>query len=114
MVRSVVHQRGYAPSGFTALLPSAHCQGWAADVELAWFERFGAREALREVLLEYADSGVLNVIDEGRAWHVCLAPHAVAALQHVRPARRHACPVRRRRLMCGIALLDRPGRGSGG
>ena len=33
---------------------------------------------MRSVLLEYSDSGVLNVIDEGRAWHVCLAPHAVA------------------------------------
>jgi hypothetical protein len=78
IVRSVVHQRRLRTLGFTALLPSAHCQGWAADVELAWFERFGAREALRSVLLEYSDSGVLNVIDEGRAWHVCLAPHAVA------------------------------------
>jgi hypothetical protein len=78
IVRSVVHQRRLRTLGFTALLPSAHCQGWAADVELAWFERFGAREVLRDVLLEYSDSGVLNVIDEGRAWHVCLAPHAVA------------------------------------
>jgi hypothetical protein len=78
IVRSVVHQRRLRTLGFTALLPSAHCQGWAADVELAWFERFGAREMLRDVLLDYSDSGVLNVIDEGRAWHVCLAPHAVA------------------------------------
>jgi hypothetical protein len=77
IVRSLVHQRRLRTLGFTALVPSAHCQGWAADVELAWFERFGAREALREVLLGYAESGVLNVIDEGRAWHVCLAPHAV-------------------------------------
>jgi hypothetical protein len=78
MVRSIEHQRRLRTLGFTAFLPSAHCQGWAADVEVAWFERFGARDALREVLLEYADAGVLNVIDEGRAWHVCLAPHAVA------------------------------------
>jgi hypothetical protein len=78
MVRSVLHQRKLRTLGFTALLPSAHCNGWAADIELAWYERFGAREALREVLLGYAESGVLNVIDEGRAWHVCLAPHAVA------------------------------------
>jgi hypothetical protein len=77
VVRSVVHQQRLRTLGFTALLPSSHCQGWAADVEMAWYERFGAREALREVLLQYADSGVLNVIDEGRAWHVCLAPHAV-------------------------------------
>lgn len=78
MVRSMAHQRRLRTLGFTALLPSAHCQGWAADVEMTWFERFGASAALREVLLGYSDAGVLNVIDEGRAWHVCLSPHAVA------------------------------------
>ena len=89
IVRSVAHQRRLRTLGFTALLPSAHCQGWAADVELAWFERFGAREALRDVLLDYSDSGVLNVIDEGRAWHVCLAPHAVTrySLSDISPVR---------------------------
>jgi hypothetical protein len=77
IVRSVEHQRRLRGLGFTALLPSSHCRGWAADVELAWFDRFGADGALREVLLGYMTSGVLNVIDEGRAWHVCLSPHAV-------------------------------------
>ncbi len=78
IVRSVHHQSRLRDLGFTALLPSAHCRGWAADVEMTWFERFGASGALREVLLDYQDAGVLNVIDEGRAWHLCLAPHAVA------------------------------------
>ena len=66
-----------APSGSAALLPSAHCRGWAADVEVTWFERFGADDALRAVLLDYLGPGVLNVIDEGRAWHVCLNPSEV-------------------------------------
>lgn len=78
IVRSVEHQRKLRRLGFSALLPSAHCSGWAADIELTWFERFGAAEVLREVLLGQLDAGVLNVIDEGRAWHVCLAPdHAM-------------------------------------
>jgi hypothetical protein len=77
IVRSVDHQRKLRRLGFSALLPSAHCRGWAADIELNWFERFGAAEALREVLLGQLDAGVLNVIDEGRAWHVCLAPEHV-------------------------------------
>ena len=77
-MRSVHHQGRLRDLGFTALLPSAHCRGWAADVEMTWFERFGANGALRDVLLDYQASGVLNVIDEGRAWHLCLAPHAVA------------------------------------
>jgi hypothetical protein len=76
LVRTVAHQRHLRELGFTALLPSAHCRGWAADVEMLWFERFGAGGVLRDVLLDYLASGVLNVIDEGRAWHLCLAPYA--------------------------------------
>ena len=77
ITRTVVHQQRLKALGFSALLPSAHCRGWAADIEVAWFERFGADAALREVLLDYLDRGVLNVIDEGRAWHVCLNPDEV-------------------------------------
>jgi len=77
IVRTVEHQVRLKSLGFSALLPSAHCRGWAADIEVAWFERFGADGALREVLLSYLDQGVLNVIDEGRAWHVCLNPTEV-------------------------------------
>jgi len=74
ITRTVEHQQRLKALGFSALLPSAHCRGWAADIEVAWFERFGADGALRDVLLDYLDRGVLNVIDEGRAWHVCLNP----------------------------------------
>ena len=76
IVRSVEHQTRLRRLGFTAVLPSAHCRGWAADIEMAWFERFGATGALREVIVDYLASGVLNVIDEGRAWHLCLSPDA--------------------------------------
>jgi hypothetical protein len=74
VTRTVEHQRRLRSLGFSALLPSAHCRGWAADIEVTWFERFGADGVLRDVLLDYLDRGVLNVIDEGRAWHVCLNP----------------------------------------
>jgi len=77
IVRSVEHQRRLRALGFSALLPSAHCRGWAADIEVTWFERFAADDVLRDVLLDYLDRGVLNVIDEGRAWHICLAPDFV-------------------------------------
>jgi hypothetical protein len=77
ITRTVEHQLRLKALGFSAMLPSAHCRGWAADIEVAWFERFGAADALREVLLDYLDRGVLNVIDEGRAWHVCLNPTEV-------------------------------------
>ena len=83
IVRSVEHQRRLRWLGFTALLPSAHCRGWAADVEVEWFERFGAAQALRDVLLDHQNQGLLNVIDEGRAWHLCLAPATAARLAPV-------------------------------
>ena len=81
VTRTVEHQQRLKELGFSALLPSAHCRGWAADIEVAWFERFGAAGALRDVLLDYLDRGVLNVIDEGRAWHVCLNPAEVERYQ---------------------------------
>ena len=74
IVRTVEHQQHLKTLGFSAFLPSVHCRGWAADIEVAWFKRFGADQVLKDVLLGYLDAGILNVIDEGRAWHVCLSP----------------------------------------
>jgi Family of unknown function (DUF5715) len=74
LARSVEHQRRLRALGYAALLPSAHCVGYAADLEMTWFRRFGADRALREVLLDWQRSGDVNVIDEGQAWHVCLRP----------------------------------------
>ncbi|MFG1649845.1 hypothetical protein ACGFIE_07945 [Micromonospora sp. NPDC049275] len=74
LVRSTEHQYRLRRLGYAAMLPSGHCLGYSADVELAWFERFGARDTLAELLLARQDAGELNVIDEGQAWHLCLAP----------------------------------------
>lgn len=79
IVRSVEHQRHLADLGYFALLPSSHCSGYAVDVESTWYETFGAADALHAILLEYRDRGVLNVIDEGQAWHLCLSPEHVSA-----------------------------------
>ena len=78
-VRSVEHQRRLRSLGYAAVLPSAHCAGYAADLEMRWFTRFGAAGTLAEVLLARQADGLLNVIDEGQAWHVCLSPVAVGA-----------------------------------
>jgi Family of unknown function (DUF5715) len=74
LARSVEHQRRLRALGYAALLPSSHCVGYAADIEMTWFRRFGAHRALQEVLLDWQRSGDVNVIDEGQAWHVCLRP----------------------------------------
>lgn len=74
--RSVSHQRHLQSLGFSAFEPSAHCLGWAADIEMTWYRRLGHDGALRDTLLDLRDRHILNVIDEGRAWHVCLNPAA--------------------------------------
>jgi hypothetical protein len=74
LARSVEHQRRLRALGYAALLPSSHCVGYAADIEMTWFRRFGAHGVLQEVLLDWQRSGEVNVIDEGQAWHVCLRP----------------------------------------
>lgn len=77
LVRSVEHQQHLATLGYAAYLPSSHCLGYAADVEVAWFKRFGAAGVLGEILHHQRDSNRLNVIDEGQAWHLCLSPDHV-------------------------------------
>ncbi|MEU0078372.1 hypothetical protein ABZY58_10795 [Micromonospora tulbaghiae] len=76
LARSAEHQYRLRRLGYAAMVPSGHCLGWAADVELEWYDRFGARPALAGLLLARQDAGEVNVVDEGQAWHVCLAPAA--------------------------------------
>ncbi len=78
IVRSIEHQKHLSSLGYSALLPSSHCLGYGADVEMAWFRTFGAADVLRDILFDYRDRDVLNVIDEGQAWHLCLSPDHVS------------------------------------
>ncbi|MFC7546541.1 hypothetical protein [Plantactinospora sp. GCM10030261] len=80
LVRSLQHQLHLRTLGYTALLPSSHCSGYAVDVEMAWYRRTGADTALSMLLLERQRAGDINVIDEGQAWHVCVGPAAVGPL----------------------------------
>jgi len=85
LARSVAHQRRLKDLGYVALLPSAHCVGFAADVEMAWYRRFHAHRILRGLLLDRQRANEVNVIDEGQAWHVCLRPRIVHGPRRVRP-----------------------------
>lgn len=80
VVRSLVQQQRLRDLGYSALLPSAHCRGWAADIEMDWLVRFGAQEVMQEILIDHRDRGLLNVIDEGSAWHICPSPSHVDSL----------------------------------
>lgn len=83
LTRSVAHQRHLRTLGYAALLPSAHCVGYAADIEMYWFRRYQADGVLQRVLLDRQRSGEINVIDEGQAWHLCICPGAGRALRLV-------------------------------
>lgn len=79
VARSVEHQRHLKSLGYIAPLPSSHCVGYAADIEMAWYRRFHAHRILRGLLLDRQRAGEINVIDEGQAWHVCLRPDLVCS-----------------------------------
>ncbi len=78
VTRSVAHQQHLKSLGYITVLPSSHCVGYAADIEMTWYRRFHAHRLLRGLMLDRQRAGEVNVIDEGRAWHVCLSPAAVA------------------------------------
>jgi hypothetical protein len=77
LTRSVTYQRHLKSLGYSAPLPSAHCVGYAADIEMSWYRRFQAHRLLRGMLRDHQRAGEVNVIDEGQAWHVCLSPALV-------------------------------------
>jgi len=77
LARSIEQQRRLRALGYTATLPSAHCVGYAMDIEMSWFRRFGASGVLKGLLLEHQQAGEVNAIDEGQTWHLCLSPAVV-------------------------------------
>jgi hypothetical protein len=82
LARSVAQQRRLAELGYVAPLPSAHCVGYAVDVEMTWYRRFHAHRLLRGLLLDHQRANEVNVIDEGQAWHICLRPQPGELVHH--------------------------------
>lgn len=80
ITRTVVDQCQLLELGFSAHYPSAHCRGWAADLEVGWYERFGLDGVLTGILTEWAEAGKITAIDEDRIWHVCPHPSFVKEL----------------------------------
>lgn len=81
LARSTRHQDRLTELGYPTMPASAHCSGYAVDVELSWYTRYGARHVLAAELLARQEAGQVNVIDEGQVWHVCLSPTALPALR---------------------------------
>jgi len=83
MVRSIEHQHRLRSLGYAAVLPSAHCAGYACDLESSWLRQFDPGNTLPRLLSERQQSGQINVIDEGRTWHLCINPNACGGLRAV-------------------------------
>jgi hypothetical protein len=81
MARSVAHQRRLRSLGYSAVLPSSHCAGYASDLETRWFRRFDPENLLGRLLAARQEAGQLNVIDEGLTWHLCVNPGACDELR---------------------------------
>jgi hypothetical protein len=81
MVRSVDHQHRLRSLGYAAVLPSAHCAGYACDLESTWFRRHDPGDLLPRLLAERQEAGQITDIDEGRTWHLCLNPAACDGLR---------------------------------
>lgn len=80
ITRTVADQCQLLELGFSAHYPSAHCRGWAADLEVGWYQRFGLDGVLTGILNEWADAGKITAIDEDRIWHVCPHPSFIQEL----------------------------------
>ena len=80
ITRTVADQCQLLDLGFSAHYPSAHCRGWAADLEVGWYERFGLDGVLTGILTQWAEDGKITAIDEDRIWHVCPHPSFVGEL----------------------------------
>jgi len=78
ITRTVTDQCRLQELGFSAHYPSAHCRGWAADVEVGWYERSGYRDTLVTILDRMRQAQHINAIDEGRIWHISPHPDFVA------------------------------------
>jgi Family of unknown function (DUF5715) len=78
VTRTIVQQKQLQTLGFTAHDPSVHCRGWAADIEMKWLEQFDMRSSLESMLQAHHRRGSINLIDEGRIWHISPNPQTVA------------------------------------
>lgn len=76
IIRSVEHQNHLQTIGYPALDESAHCIGYAADLEQFWYQknRPDVHLALTKILENHRQSQIINLMNYGRFWHVCLNP----------------------------------------
>lgn len=76
ILRTVKHQKHLNKIGYPAADESSHCCGYAADIECNWLKinRPDIADALDEILEEYFQCSMINLIRYGNFYHICLNP----------------------------------------
>ena len=83
LIRTIEHQEQLIKIGFTFSKFSSHCNGYAVDIERKWYVMndrvlFGIIDSCLKM---YAEKGIINLIDEGIVWHICLNPDYLKTYQ---------------------------------
>ena len=80
VLRTVEYQNSLAKIGYVAPRHSAHLAGYAVDIEQQWFKEHDKRahKVIESLLDDLYDRRVINLIQEGTHWHVCLNPDHIA------------------------------------
>jgi hypothetical protein len=76
VLRTVAYQDALARIGYVAPRHSAHLAGYAVDVEKLWYEKHDERvhQAIVRLTGDLFEKEVINLIEEGTHWHICLNP----------------------------------------
>lgn len=76
IIRTTEHQQQLIDIGYNATLFSAHCVGYAIDIERRWYAIHNKTlfHCIDQVLIDYHEKGIINLIDERIVWHLCLNP----------------------------------------
>jgi hypothetical protein len=76
VLRTVEYQNSLANIGYVAPRHSAHLAGYAVDVEQQWYKEHDLQvhRVIEGLLGELYEKQVINLIQEGTHWHVCLNP----------------------------------------
>ncbi len=76
ILRTLENQQQLINIGYNATSFSSHCLGYAVDIERKWYAINNKKlfRIIKSCLEEYHQKGLINLINEGIVWHICLSP----------------------------------------
>ncbi|GJD20967.1 hypothetical protein RIVM261_059230 [Rivularia sp. IAM M-261] len=79
ILRTVVHQKHLSSLGYWAPATTSHARGYAADIEREWYFKEEPKlfQVIQEILHQYYEQSIINLIEEDQVWHVCLNPQCI-------------------------------------